>query len=85
MTKMVADQPQIYWSSASQPCDRITGIIVASTARNSLRDLDKTREKKATIAILPRDQKLTKDKTKWDSAHKFGTASTVQYKKMMSR
>ena len=78
---MVADQPQIYWSSAAQPCDRITGIVVASTARNSLRDLAKTRAKKATIAILPRDQKLTEDKTKWDSAHKFGTASTAQYKK----
>ena len=39
---MVADQPQIYWSSAAQPCDRITGIVVASTARNSLRDLAKT-------------------------------------------
>jgi hypothetical protein len=33
---------------------------------------------------LPRDQKLTEDKTKWDSAHKFGTACTAQYKKMTS-
>ena len=63
MTKMVADQPQIYWSSAAQPCDRITGIVVASTARNSLRDLARTHAKKATIAILPRDQKLNVDKT----------------------
>ena len=47
MTRMVADQPQIYWSSASQPCDRITGIIVASTARNSLRDLAKTARKES--------------------------------------
>ena len=77
MTKIVADQPQLNWSSSAQPGDRITGIVVANTARNSLRDLDKTRAKKATIAILPRDQKLTEDKTKWDSAHKFGTASTA--------
>jgi len=47
MTKMVADQPQIYWSSAAQPCDQITGIVVASTARNSLRDLAKTARKES--------------------------------------
>ena len=39
---MVADQPQIYWSSAVQPSDRITVLVVASTARNSLHDLAKT-------------------------------------------
>ncbi len=85
MTKMVADQPQICWSSPAQPCDQITGIVVSSTACNILRDLARTRTKKATIALLPCDQKLTDDKTKWDSAHKFGTASTAKYKKMMSR
>ena len=41
----------------------------------------KTAHKKVTITILPRNQKLTEDKTKWDSAHQFGTASTAQYKK----
>ena len=38
----------------------------------------------ATIAILPRNQKLTKDKTKWDSTLIFGTTRTAQYKKMTS-
>ena len=47
MTKIVADQPQIYWSSASQPCDRITGVIVACMARNSLRYLAKTARKES--------------------------------------
>ncbi len=42
MTKMVVDQPQIYWSSAAQPCDQITGPVMASTAHNSQRDLAKT-------------------------------------------
>ena len=40
--------------------------------------LSRLHVKKVTISILPCDQKLTKDMTKWDSAHKFGTASTAQ-------
>ena len=36
--------------------------------------------KKPTIAILPSDQKLTEDMTKWDSAQKIWTANTAQCK-----
>ena len=42
MTIMGADQPQINWSSVAWPCDQITGIVTASTARNSLHNLAKT-------------------------------------------
>ena len=55
------------------------GPVKASKACNSQCDLAKLLVKKATIAIMPHDQKLTKDLTKWDSAHTFGMASTAQY------
>ena len=42
MTRMFADQPHIYWRSIAQPCDRITGPVIASMACNSQHDLVKT-------------------------------------------
>ena len=57
------------------------GSVKASKACNSQHDLPRLLAKKATIAILSGNQKLTKDLTKWDSAHKFGMSSPAQYKK----
>ena len=62
----------------SQAQERLARLATASAI------LPRLRMKKVVIAIVPRGQKLTKEMTKWDSAHKFGMASTAQYIKMMS-
>ncbi len=41
--------------------------------------------KKATIMILPCDQKLTEEKICWDCTLKFGKTSTAQYKMKTSK
>ena len=65
--------------------DQVSHMRQLNQSNNAKVGADFYLTKKTTIAILPRDQKLTKDLTKWDSAHKFGMASTAQYIIKMSQ
>ena len=67
-------------ASVAQLCDQITGPAKATRVATASTIFPRLRMKRVTFTILPPNQKLTKNMTKWDSAHKFGQASTVQDK-----